>query len=121
MTKKQPKLFDFIRQISSKSRKYNYDKKIAPAYIMTLWLSHDKDLIHKVNKMNQYQFALSDEAVYEYYMDVIPHSKRYIKWTKKREDEKMEKAIEIIKKKYPRLSTKEALRIVSFVKNRRNK
>lgn len=118
MTKKKPKLFDYIRQISSKNRTYTFDRKVAPAYIVSLWLSHDKDLIHKVNKINHYQFVLSDEAVYEYYMDVVPQSRRYIKWTKKREDKQTEKALEIIKSKYPRLSKKEALRLVSFVKNR---
>ena len=119
MTKKQPKLFNFIRQISSKSRQYQYDKKIAPAYMLTLWLSHDKDLIRRVNEINKYQNNISDEAIYEYYMDVIPQSRRYIKWTKKRADKVTDRAVEKIHDSNPRLSRRDALRMISFLKNRR--
>lgn len=94
---KKPTLFDFLNQIYLKTGKYAYDKKIASAYMLSLWLSHDKYLIRHVNKINRLQFILPDDIIYEYYMSVIPKGKRFIKWVKKTpEDKKMKKQIESI-------------------------
>lgn len=81
-------LFDFLNQILYKKDKLEYDKKIAPAYMLSMFLSHDNNLIDIVNKINKYQFNISDKIVYDYYYDKIPKGKRYLKWTKKREEEK---------------------------------
>ena len=86
-----PTLFDFLNQIYLKTEKYPYDKKIAGAYILSLWLSHDKYLIGLVDNINRLQFILPDDIIYKYYFDVIPKGRRYIKWTKKREDDKKTK------------------------------
>jgi len=92
-----PTLFDFLNQIYLKKEKYPYDKKAASAYMLSLWLSHDKYLIDSVNKINRLQFLLPDDIIYKYYFDVIPKGRRYIKWTKKREeDKKTKKEIESI-------------------------
>jgi hypothetical protein len=97
MVEKQPTLFDFLNQIYLKTGKYKYDKKIASAYMISLWLSHDNYLIRHVAKIASLQFTLPDDIIYEYYMNVIPKGKRFIKWTKKRvEDKKMKKQIESI-------------------------
>lgn len=95
---KKPTLFDFLNQIYLKTGKYAYDKKIAPAYMLSLWLSHDKYLIKHVNKINRLQFLLPDDIIYEYYMSVIPKGRRFVKWVKKTpEDKKMKKQIESIR------------------------
>ncbi len=113
---KQPDLFTFLNQIQSKRRTLPYDKKIAPAFMLTHWLSHDKDLIKKVNNINQHQFSLPDEVVYNYYMSIIPTGKRYIKWIKKRKaDDKLKKRIEKLQENNPKLSTKECKMIISFL------
>jgi hypothetical protein len=107
MSDKKPTLFDFIKQISTVKETYPYDKKIAPAYMLSMWLSHDKDLIEDVNEINKYQFLLPDEIIYKYYRSVVPKRKRYIKWVKKKSDKEFEKKVEEIQEKYPRLSKRE--------------
>lgn len=121
MSKKAPTLFDFLNQIYSKSRKHKYDKKIAGSYILSLWLSMDKELLDKVNAINKYQFLLRDEIIYEYYQSVIPKGKRYIKFTKKRKEESSKKIIEKLKDENPDLSTRECEMIISSLKKERRK
>ncbi len=94
--KKKPGMFDIFTQILTKNIKHKYDKKIAPAYMMSLYLSHDNSLLGIVNKMNQIQFNIPDELVYKYYFNRIP-KRRFIKWIKKTpEDKKINKIIEQI-------------------------
>lgn len=76
-------IFDFLNQIWTKKEIHQYDKKIASAWMLTNWLSHDFDLIDYVQKMNKIQFGLTDEQVYKYYFYSIPKKKRYIKWLRK--------------------------------------
>ena len=111
-------LFTFLNQIQNKRRTIPYDRKIASAYMLTQWLSHDKTLIGRVNKINKYQYLLPDRVIYEYYMDSIPAGKRYIKWVKKREeDDKTKKRNEKLQEHDPLLSTKECKMIITFLKN----
>ena len=96
-------IFTFMNQIYNKKKKVPFNKKDCSAYMLSLWLSHDKNLIDLVNKLNQYQFDISnisDELVYKYYFDKVPNGNRYIKWTKKEKNEKKDKQIENIMKEY---------------------
>lgn len=112
-------LFTFLNQIQNKRKTIEYDRKIAPAFMLTHWLSHDKGLIEKVNKINHYQFLLPDKVIYEYYMDALPTGKRYIKWIKKRkEDEKMEKRIKNLQEHFPQLSTRECKMLLTYLVNK---
>lgn len=121
MSKKTKNIFTFLNQIQNKQRTVPYDKKIANAYMITQWLSHDITLIEKCNNINQYQFLLPDEIIYDYYMDVIPQGKRYIKWIKKRKiDDKMKKRINKLQEKYPELSVRECKMIISVLENKKN-
>lgn len=114
-------LFTFLNQIQSKRRSVPYDKKIANGYILSQWLSHDKELLKKVNAINKYQFILPDEVIYEYYMSAVPAGRRYIKWIKKRkEDEKMEKRIKKLQELDPKLSVRECKMILSFLMKNKN-
>ena len=81
-------IFDFINQIFYKTSKYKYDKKISPSYMLSMWLAHDSQLIDIVNEINQYQFSLPDEIIYQYYFDKVPKGRRFLKWTKKKEEDK---------------------------------
>ena len=83
-------IFSYLNAIYMKD-KIPYDKKLAPAYMLSLWLSHDKTLIDTVDKINEFQFLLSDDLIYKYYFDKIPKGRRYIKWTKKEEVDKDDK------------------------------
>jgi hypothetical protein len=96
-TKTGPNLFDFLNQIYLKNQKYPYDKKAASAYMLSLWLSHDKYLINIVDKIVRLQFTLPDDIIYNYYMSEIPKGRRYIKWVKKTpEDKKNKKKLDLI-------------------------
>lgn len=112
--KKGPTLFDFLNQIYTKTNKYPYDKKIAPAYMLSLWLSHDKHLINIVDKIVRLQFTLPDDIIYNYYMSKIPKGRRFIKWVKKTpEDKKIKKKLDLMMEG-TNLSKREAKMILTF-------
>lgn len=113
-------LFTYLNQIQSKKRTVEYDKKIASAWMISQFLSHDKSLVEKVSKINKYLNLLPDKIIYEYFMDVILPGKRYIKWIKKRKkDVKLEERIKKLKENYPNMSTRECQMIISFLINKR--
>lgn len=111
---KELKLFDFVDQVSKKKQKFPYDKKIAPAYMISMFLSHNNELIELVNKINKYQFMLPDEIIYQFYIYEVPKKKRYIKWIKKKKEKDMEEEIKKFKNKYPRLSMREAKMYITY-------
>ena len=116
---KKPGMFDIFTQILTKNAKYPYSKKLAPAYMMSLYLSHDNSLLGIVNAMNKLQFSIPDELVYKYYFDKIP-KRRYIKWVKKTpEDKKMNKILDDIKQE-TNISTNEAKMILSHMRKIRD-
>jgi len=116
MTKQtEPNLFTFLKQIQQKTKKYKYDKKLAPAFMLTHYLAHDHSLIHIVNKINHLQFSLPDEIIYNYYYDKVPKNSRFIKWTKKTPaDKKRDRIIDALKLKYT-VSTNEAKRLLLHI------
>ena len=109
-----PTLFDFLNQIYMKTAKYPYDKKTASAYMISLWLSHDKHLINIVDKIVRLQFTLPDDIIYNYYMSEIPKGRRFIKWVKKTPEDKIKKKKleEIMEGTF--LSKREAKRVLAF-------
>ena len=112
----EPNLFTFLNQIYTKVEKYPYDKKLAPAYMLSMWLSHDKQLIDYVEKINHLQFTIPDKSIYRYYMSVVPKGKRYIKWVKKTPEEKkfMKDVMKLVEE--TNLSKREAKMVVTFKK-----
>lgn len=121
--KKEITLFTFIKQIQSKRRTVPYDKKIAPAFVLSLFLSMNRKYIKVVNRINKYQFLLPDEVIYEYYMKAIPqltYDERYAKFIKKREeDDVVKKRLNKIRKLYPELPMKECKMILSSITRRK--
>ena len=87
---KEKTIFDYLNSIFYKKPDV-YDKKIAPAFLLSLWLSHDKSLINIVNKINHLQFYLDDSIIYSYYYHKVPKGKRFIRWTKKESVDKKHK------------------------------
>lgn len=121
MTEEKIDLFTFIKQIQSKRRTVSYDKKIAPAFLLSLFLSMNKNYIKKVNNINKYLSVLSDEAIYNYYMSVIPEGKDYSKFIKKREDtDKTKERLDKIQKLYPELSMRECKMLLSSLTRRKH-
>jgi hypothetical protein len=116
-------LFTFIKQIQSKKRTIPYDSKIAPAFMLSQFLSMNKKYIKTVNKINQYQFLLPDEIIYNYYMSAIPeipYNERFAKFIKKRkENEETKKRIEKLKDLYPTMSTRECKMLITTLKEKK--
>ena len=92
-------LFDVLNSIFYK-KEIVYNKKIANAYIMVLWLSHDPELLVLSNKINKRLFTHPDKGVYEILYSKVPKGSRYIKWIKKQEipEEKLPEIEELMKK-----------------------
>jgi len=111
---KEPTLFTYLNQIYYKTNRYEYSKKLAPAYMLSMWLSHDNSLIDIVNKINGLQFLLKDDIIYKYYMNKVPKGKRWIKWVKK--DPKDKEFDKEVKKEMEsrKLSKREAMMVVKF-------
>ncbi len=65
-----------------------YKSKEFSAFVLSLFLSEDPKLIGFVNKINKFQFSLTDELIFKYYVDVIPKGRRYLKFTKKTKESK---------------------------------
>jgi len=92
---KKPTLFDILDQIKFKTSKYEYNKKDASAFMISMFLSLDSNLIDIVNKINSLQFGLDDDIIYKYYMDKVPKGRRYLKWPKKDpKDKQFDKDVE---------------------------
>lgn len=107
--KKGEKIFDYLNAINNKTPLI-YDKKIAPAYLLCLWLSHEKELLPYVNAINEHIFRLNDESVYQYFYNKIPKKRRFIKWIKKEKlDEKENEMVKNLMEKYE-MSEQEAKR-----------
>jgi hypothetical protein len=83
-------IFSYINAISYK-KELKYDKTLAPAYLLMLWFSHDKNVLPILNRINHYIFNLPDEIVYNYLYHAIPSGKRFLKWVKKDKTEKEKK------------------------------
>jgi hypothetical protein len=107
-------LFNILSNIFFSKEKYIYDKKIASAYALSLWLSHDNELLDIVNEINKYQFLLPDEVIYKYFRNIVPKKKRNIKWIKKTPD-KYKEHITKLKEKYPELSSREARMYLTYL------
>jgi hypothetical protein len=107
-------LFNILNNIFFEKEKFIYDKKAAPAYALSMWLSHDQELLNIVNDINRFQFLLPDEVIYRYYRYMIPKKKRNIKWIKKIED-RFKEHIKKLQEKNPEMSTREARMYITYL------
>ena len=79
--------FTYMNAIFYK-RDIPYNKKLCSTYLLSMWLSHDPELINLVNKINVLQFSLKHDIIYQYYFEKVPKGKRFIRWTKKEKENK---------------------------------
>jgi hypothetical protein len=89
-------IFTYLNAINYK-KEVKYDKSIGNAYLLMLWLSHDKSLLSILNRINEHIFNLPDEIVFKYLFYDIPRGKRFLKWVKKNktiQEENLEKDLE---------------------------
>jgi hypothetical protein len=112
---KEVNIFNYLNQIFYKTDKHEYDKKLAPAYMLSMWLSHDSKLIDIVNKLNSLQFSLKDDIIYKYYMSKVPKGKRFLKWSKKTpKDKKFDKDVANEMDNNKHLSKREAMMVTKM-------
>ncbi len=106
--KKGNHLTEVLNAINTKEP-CKYNRKEVSAWIISLFLSEDPQLIEIVNKINQYHFTLDDELIFKYYVSTVPKKRRYIKFTKKtKETKELDKEVEYLMKTYD-VSRREAL------------
>lgn len=86
----------------------NYNPKEVSAWVISLFLSEDPELIEIVNKINQYHFSLDDKLIFRYYVSKIPKKKRFIKFTKKSKESKDNEKVKSLMETYG-VSKREAL------------
>ena len=106
MKTEQPSIFNYLDAIYVK-KDLLYNHKNCSSYILSLWLSHDKELLPIVAEMNAYQFSIPDELIYKYYWYKVPKGKRWIKWTKKNETKEESQFVQDLKQS-EFISTQEA-------------
>jgi len=80
--KKKNHLTEVLNAITLK-QPCEYEPKEFSAFVLSLFLSEDPNIIKYVNEINKYQFSLPDELIFKYYVNIIPKGKRYLKFTKK--------------------------------------
>jgi hypothetical protein len=85
--KKSNHLSEVLNAVTQK-RECNYNPKEVSAWVLSLFLSEDPELIEIVNKINEYHFSLDDRLIFKYYVSKVPCKKRYIKFTKKTKEAK---------------------------------
>jgi len=110
--KQEVNIFTFIKQIYTKERTHKYDKELAPKVLLCYWMSHDARLLGMINNLNRLLFNLSDEQVYEYFMNKVPKGFKFLKWTKKEKNGKKEAIIKKVMINH-NVSKKEAIKIVA--------
>lgn len=105
--KKSNDLFATIDSICLK-KPIDYDKKEASGYMLTLWLSHEPELMPYVDEINAVLFGTPDKLIYKYFFEKVPKKKRFIKWIKKSNDKVKDDALEVLCDKY-NISKREAM------------
>jgi len=88
MTDKKPSIFECINAVNDKIPTYKYDKKIAPAYMLMLWMSLNDGILPYIDKLNERLFEMPDKLVFSAMYKGIPKAKRFARWPAKSEKEK---------------------------------
>lgn len=86
-TKKRSHLTEVLNAINLKTP-CDYNPKEVSAWVISLFLSEDPELIEIVNKINKNHFSLDDRLIFKYYVSKVPQKRRYIKFTKKSQKSK---------------------------------
>ena len=89
-------LFDHIKQITNvQNPKYwdsldEGDKKTWSNYMVHRFLSMKEDWIQVVNELQKY-WELKPKNVYQFYIDIIPKGRTFLKYVKSKKKSKVEK------------------------------
>ena len=89
-------LFNHIQEITNNQRPNYWDelddasKKSWSNYMVHRFLSMKPEWIEVVNEIQQY-WELEPKSVYQFYTDIIPKSRTFLKYTKSKKKSKIEK------------------------------
>ncbi len=109
---KSKSLFDHIKQITNVQNTLYWDslndgdKKTWSNYMVHRFLSMKSDWIQVVNELQKY-WELAPKSVYQFYIDVLPKGRTFLKYTKSKKKSKIEKWAMIHLVDYFQCSTRE--------------
>ena len=94
---KSKSLFDHIKQITNVQNTLYWDsledgdKKTWSNYMVHRFLSMKSDWIQVVNELQKY-WELAPKSVYQFYIDVLPKGRTFLKYTKSKKKSKEDRA-----------------------------
>jgi hypothetical protein len=113
-------IFDLVNDITFNktawSEQSDVDKKQFSPYMMNRIVSMDYTLIEFVNYIQQYTPILSNENVYNVYLDVLPKKKMYNKYIGNKTENKQQKLIDFIMINY-QLNERETKQLLTNLTN----
>jgi hypothetical protein len=89
-------LFDHIKQITNVQNTLYWesisdgDKKTWSNYMVHRFLSMKSEWIHVVNEIQKY-WEIKPKNLYQFYIDVLPRSRTFLRYTKSKKKSKVEK------------------------------
>ena len=91
------KLFDWLNQITLYKKDWNSfteeEQKTFNNYMITRFLSMNKDWIEIINMLQQYTIGMESKDVYNLYVNMIPKGKKFLRYIKGKKDKKYNKEL----------------------------
>ena len=89
------KLFDWLNQITLYKKDWNSfteeEQKTFNNYMITRFLSMNKDWVEAVNHLQKYTITMETKDVYNLYKNLLPKGKRFLRYIKGKTDKKYNK------------------------------
>lgn len=117
---KQKTIFDIINDICFNKIDWKdqleMDKKVVQPYMINRWLSMSTDHLDLIAEVQPLTDLLSTEQYYEFYRDLLPKKKFFVKYVKSQaeKDEKQKNLIEFLAK-YFQLSQREVEDMIKII------
>ena len=91
------KLFDWLNQITLYKKEWDSfteeEQKTFNNYMITRFLSMNKDWIEIINMLQQYTIGMESKDVYNLYVNMIPKGKKFLRYIKGKKDKKYNKEL----------------------------
>jgi hypothetical protein len=114
-------IFDFLTILHNKSKSWDdlelsEQKEFSP-YMITKWLSMDRDYCEVVNELQQYTIGILDKKmVFTLYSELLPFRKKYfVKYIKGDKKDKYNPELLIILREYFEESKKNIINILNLI------
>lgn len=116
---KQKTIFDILNDICFNKVAWKdqleMDKKMVQPYMLNRWFSMSKEHLDLIAELQPLTDLLSTEHYYEFYRDLLPKKKFFVKYVKSQveKDEKQTKLIQFLSQRL-QLSEREVKEIIEF-------